>query len=121
VTLNYAGVRRTTRTVKIGTARNAQTGAIAEQSAGTTELYDRQGRLWRVTEPSGEGGADVTNGELKLEVDLGYIISIPAVSAGYKDPDEARSEGWVIPADEKAARELKEQLRESTRLKNQAK
>ncbi len=60
VTLTYAGVRRVTRTVKVGTARNASTGAITETAAGTTELYDRQGRLWRVNEPSGAAGAEVT-------------------------------------------------------------
>ncbi len=58
-TLNYAGVRRRTRTVRIATTFNESTGAVTEESAGTTGLYDRQGRLWKVTEPSGAGGADV--------------------------------------------------------------
>ncbi len=60
VTLTYAGVRQVSRTVRIGTARNAATGAINEAMATTTEIYDRQGRLWRVTEPSGAGDANVT-------------------------------------------------------------
>jgi YD repeat-containing protein len=60
VNLSYSGVRSLSRTVKIGTAYNATTGAVTESSATTTETYDRQGRLWKVTEPSGSGGANVT-------------------------------------------------------------
>ena len=53
VTLAYAGVRIVSRSV------NVKTGA-SETSATTTEEYDRQGRLWKVTEPSGSGGTNVT-------------------------------------------------------------
>ncbi len=60
VTLWYAGVRSVTRNVKIGTSRNLTTGNIDKSTAATTEIYDRQGRLWRVTESSGAGGANVT-------------------------------------------------------------
>lgn len=60
VSLSYSGVRSLSRTVKIGTMYNATTGAVTESSATTTEIYDRQGRLWKVTEPSGSGGANVT-------------------------------------------------------------
>ncbi|MEW6337597.1 MAG: hypothetical protein AB1625_09400, partial [Acidobacteriota bacterium] len=48
-TLTYQGVRQVARTVSVSGA-----------SATTTEEYDRQGRLWKVTEPSGTGGTNVT-------------------------------------------------------------
>jgi RHS repeat-associated protein len=60
ITLSYAGVRSVSRTVKIGTAYNASTGAVTESSATTTEVYDRQGRLVTVTEPSGAANGNVT-------------------------------------------------------------
>ncbi len=53
-TLTYAGVRLTTRTQKVATAAGVETPATR------TEEYDRQGRLWKVTEPSGSSGANVT-------------------------------------------------------------
>ena len=53
VTLAYAGVRTVARTVKV------KTGA-SETTATTTEEYDRQGRLWKVTEPSNTGGTNFT-------------------------------------------------------------
>lgn len=58
VTTAYFGVRAVTRSVKVGTSRNVS-GAIVETSAVTTHIFDRQGRLWRVNEPSGVGGATV--------------------------------------------------------------
>jgi RHS repeat-associated protein len=54
VTMTYHGVRQVDRTVKIATASGA------ENPAKTTEIYDRQGRLLSVAEPSGTGGASVT-------------------------------------------------------------
>gem|GEM_PF-3433999 len=48
VTLAYAGVRQTQRTV-----------TVDGQSATTTETYDRLGRLASVTEPAGESGSQV--------------------------------------------------------------
>ena len=54
VTMSYAGVRQVARTVKIATAVGSET------AAPTTEVYDRQGRLLTVTEPSGDSGALVT-------------------------------------------------------------
>jgi RHS repeat-associated protein len=60
VTISYAGVRSVSRTVKIGNAYNATTGAVTETASTTTEIYDRQGRLWKVTEPSGAAGANIT-------------------------------------------------------------
>ena len=50
----YAGVRQINRTVKVATSTGVET------SATTTEIYDRQGRLYSVTEPSGDFGANTT-------------------------------------------------------------
>jgi len=46
VTLAYSGVRQVARTVKVATS------AAAETSQTTTEVYDRHGRLFEVTEPN---------------------------------------------------------------------
>jgi RHS repeat-associated protein len=54
-TLAYTGVRLVDRTVRIAT----QAGGV-ENDSKTTETYDRQGRLYRVTEPSGAAGANVS-------------------------------------------------------------
>lgn len=54
-TLSYLGARVVYRTVKIGTdVVGGETDSL------TTEIYDRQGRLFKVTEPSGALSADVT-------------------------------------------------------------
>ncbi len=55
VTINYFGTRIVERIVNIAT-----TPGGAESPATTTETYDRQGRLWRVSEPSGTNDAQVT-------------------------------------------------------------
>jgi RHS repeat-associated protein len=60
VTFTYYGVRVIERTVNVGTAYNAATGTVTEAAAKTTETYDHHGRLYKVAEPSGAGGADVT-------------------------------------------------------------
>jgi len=52
--LSYTGARLMSRTTWIATAAGQENESI------TTEEYDRQGRLWKVTEPSGAGGANVT-------------------------------------------------------------
>ncbi|OYV99804.1 MAG: hypothetical protein B7X11_05010, partial [Acidobacteria bacterium 37-65-4] len=54
VTLAYTGVRQLQRTVSVATSTTSET------TATTTEVYDRQGRLYQLTEPSGSGGANVT-------------------------------------------------------------
>ncbi len=54
VTMAYHGVRQVDRTAKVGTTVGSETAAT------TTEIYDRQGRLYSVTEPSGSGGTLVT-------------------------------------------------------------
>ena len=54
VTMTYHGVRQVDRKVKIATAAGSETQST------TTEVYDRQGRLLSVTEPSGSSGANVT-------------------------------------------------------------
>ncbi len=58
VTLTYHGVRQVDRTVKVGTAWNG-TG-VTESAATTTEIYDRQGRLYQVFEPANPNGSDST-------------------------------------------------------------
>ena len=45
------------------------------------------------------------------ELNSGLLFSYAIGKAGMVDVEEARSEGWVIPADEKAAREIKDQLK----------
>ncbi|NJL27340.1 MAG: RHS repeat-associated core domain-containing protein [Thermoanaerobaculia bacterium] len=57
VTFTYTGERLMSRTVKIGTSR-ATNGTINETPATTTEEYDGQLRLWKVTEPAGGQTAD---------------------------------------------------------------
>ncbi len=52
VDLVYTGVRQVERTVRIGL-----TAGAAETPVKTTEVYDRHGRLYQVTEPSGAAGA----------------------------------------------------------------
>lgn len=46
INLNYQGVRQVSRTAKVATG-------TTETSATTTEIYDRFGRLYEVTEPNG--------------------------------------------------------------------
>ncbi len=53
VSLAYAGVRQLAKTVSIATSTGGET------TATTTEVYDRQGRLSTLTEPSGSGGTNV--------------------------------------------------------------
>ena len=53
-TLSYWGIRLASRSVKIAMTPGTET------TSTTTEEYDRQGRLWKVTEPSGASGANVT-------------------------------------------------------------
>lgn len=55
VTLSYTGTTYVDKTVGIRTAgdANVTSGPSAITDAVTRERYDRQGRLWQVTEPSG--------------------------------------------------------------------
>ena len=77
VILAYKGVREVKRTVKVGTTPSGSTGVI-ETSSVTTEFYDRQGRLWRVIEPSGSGGANVTTTYLYNTRDQLRVVSTAA-------------------------------------------
>ncbi len=54
IELTYWGVRQVDRNVKIATSTSG-----SESSFTTTEFYDRQGRLSKVWEPSGAGGANL--------------------------------------------------------------
>lgn len=47
VTVSYQGIREVARTAKVATS------TTGEASATTTEVYDRHGRLYEVTEPNG--------------------------------------------------------------------
>jgi RHS repeat-associated protein len=53
VTYSYTGTRVVQRTTSVATS------TAAEALVTVTEEYDRQGRLWRVTEPAGSGGASI--------------------------------------------------------------
>jgi YD repeat-containing protein len=85
VTMTYAGVRQVNRTVKIATAVGSET------SATTTEIYDRQGRLSSVTEPSGDSGVNVTT---TYGYDVGSrlaSVSTPAFVTGTGNVTQTRS------------------------------
>jgi RHS repeat-associated protein len=72
VTMTYHGVRQVDRTVAVATAQSA------EASSTTTEIYDNQGRLVSVTEPSGSGGANVTT---SYGYDVGNRLSSVSTTA----------------------------------------
>jgi RHS repeat-associated protein len=74
VTVNCFGARVVERIIKI---RTAQTGS--ETAATTTETYDRQGRLWKVAEPSGAGGASV---ETTYSYDAGNRLNRVQTTSG---------------------------------------
>ncbi len=57
--IKYLGDYQVTREVDIGTSINAS-GEIDYQTSKTTEVYDRQGRLIRLTEPSKSNGQDTS-------------------------------------------------------------
>ena len=76
VTMTYRGARQIDRAVKIATAVGS------EAAATTTEVYDRQGRLLSVAEPSGSAGANVTT---TYGYDVGgrlVSVSTPATVSG---------------------------------------
>ncbi len=73
ITLSYVGNRVTTRTAKVATS------ASAEADSTTTEEYDGQGRLWKVTEPSGSAGANVTT---TYTYDVGKRLSGASTTSG---------------------------------------
>jgi RHS repeat-associated protein len=85
VTMTYSGVRQVNRTVKIATAVGSET------SATTNEVYDRQGRLLTVTEPSGDSSALVTT---TYGYDVGNrlaSVSTPAFVTGTGTVTQSRS------------------------------
>lgn len=54
-TVQYLGIYQVTRTVQVGTGI-ASDGTILQQGSRTTEVYDRQGRLIKLTEPARANG-----------------------------------------------------------------
>ena len=52
VKLLYQGIRKVTRKSWVGTGPDGQ-GGVAESQVSTVELYDLQGRLYKVIEPEG--------------------------------------------------------------------
>lgn len=58
ITFTYTGVRSVARAVKVGTSYSA--GTVSESTATTTEVYDRQGRLYQVQEPAEANGTTTT-------------------------------------------------------------
>lgn len=82
ISLRYFGSRVVERTVSIGTSYNSGTQTVTEAPAKTTETYDHQGRLLKVTEPSGATGAQVTT---SYSYDAGNRltgVSTPATVSG---------------------------------------
>jgi RHS repeat-associated protein len=49
--LFYDGSRARSRQYKVGTTWNAASGQVVESDVGAGEIFDRQGRLWKVQEP----------------------------------------------------------------------
>jgi len=78
VTYLYAGVRTRTRTAKVGTGVLDAGGNIPETAVSRTEVYDRQGRLWRVNEPSNPTGAAVTT---EYTYDVGGRVGVVKTTA----------------------------------------
>lgn len=72
LTIAYTGDRRVERTSKIATSRDPVTGAVVETAVKRTEELDRQGRLWKVTEDSGAGGAGLLT---EYAYDVGHRLS----------------------------------------------
>ncbi len=58
VVLSYLGDQSVSRTIKVGRTQNA--GTVNESPSTSEEIYDRQGRLWRVREPAEPAGTNTT-------------------------------------------------------------
>jgi len=83
VTLGYAGVRQVTRTTSIATQIDAG-GVFTEQDSTTKEIYDRQGRLAQVIEPS---TVDPTTGAwLNVTWSYSYNVNHQLVGSTATDP-----------------------------------
>lgn len=84
----YDGISSVTRTAKVRTSGDAN--AVGLTNAVTTEEYDRQGRLWRITEP-----AQVVNGTRPVTVYtydvMGRLSGVCASSAAPAQCGQSRS------------------------------
>ncbi|MFL6193494.1 MAG: RHS repeat domain-containing protein [Thermoanaerobaculia bacterium] len=78
ITYSYAGVRTRTKNTKIGTGTLDVNGNIPETTVAVTEIYDRQGRLWRLNEPSSSTGTNVTT---EYSYDEGNRIGVVKTTA----------------------------------------
>ncbi len=78
VEISYTGVRLVERRTKVGSSRTAG-GQITETESKTEEEYDRQKRLYRVSEPSGSAGANVTT---TYSYDIGNRLAEVSTTAG---------------------------------------
>jgi len=67
------GARQVERTVRVAGAGGVEVDAV------TTETYDRQGRLYQLTEPSGPSGADVTT---TYTYDVGNRLTSAVTTSG---------------------------------------
>lgn len=77
-TVVFAGVREAKRTRKVATSSTSET------DVSTTEEYDRQGRLWKVTENSGSTNDKVVT---TYTYDAGdHLTSVSTSGHGYEQP-----------------------------------
>ena len=78
ITYAYVGIRQLTRTVNVGTSKDASNNII-EAPSTTTEIYDRQGHLYQVMEPSKTDG---TNATTTYGYDVGNRLKTVSMSDG---------------------------------------
>jgi hypothetical protein len=93
VSVAYTGDRVVARTTKVAT--EIQEVNVVETSSTTTETYDRQGRLYQVTEPSGAAGANVTT---TYSYDVGGRLKQASTTASVPSLYAGGTEGNLGPA-----------------------
>ena len=72
-TFAYTGARITSKTQRVGTS--ASGNSVTESAVTTTEEYDRQGRLWKVTEAAGSTSATATEYSYEVGGKLSKVCS----------------------------------------------
>ena len=73
---SYIGVRVVTKTVTVGSTYSA--GNVLESSANTTEEYDRQGRLWKISEAANSTQLATTEYSYEIGGKLSKVCSSPS-------------------------------------------